>query len=55
MIAVYNFSCIKVYKRPDNGSKLEPKHVVVNQSMKLVLCVTDLIHMLVMGHNFFQN
>ena len=31
IIAVHNFSCIKVYKRPDEGSKLEPKHVVMNQ------------------------
>jgi hypothetical protein len=54
IITVYNFSSIKVYKRPDDGSKLEPKHVVVNQLMKLVLCVTDLIHMLVMEHNFFR-
>jgi hypothetical protein len=29
--AVYNFSCVNVYKRPDAGSQLEPKHVAVNK------------------------
>jgi len=24
---VYNFSCISVYKRPDDGWRLEPKRV----------------------------
>ena len=42
IIALCNFSCIKVYKKPDDGSKLEPKLVVVNQLIKLVFCVTDL-------------
>ena len=41
---IYNFSCIKVYERPEDGSHLEPKHVAVNKRIKLVLCVTDLIH-----------
>jgi hypothetical protein len=25
-----DFSCIRVYKRPDDGSQFEPKHVAVN-------------------------
>ena len=29
--AVYNFSCINVYKTPDNGWRLEPKHVAANK------------------------
>ena len=34
----YNFfSCIKVYKRPDDGSQLQPKHVAVNKLIKLLL------------------
>jgi len=28
---VYMFFCIKLYKRPDDGCQLEPKHVTVNQ------------------------
>jgi len=28
--AVYNFSCINVCKRPDDGLQLQPKHVAVN-------------------------
>ena len=35
-------SFINVYKRP-----AEPKHVAVNKPIKLVLCVTDLLHSLV--------
>ena len=36
----YSFSCIIVDKRPDGGSKLEPKHVVMNKLIKsIVLCV----------------
>jgi len=41
--AVYNFSCIKVYRRPADGSLLEPKHVAVNKLIKLLFCVTVLI------------
>jgi hypothetical protein len=29
--AVYNFSCIEVYKRPDDDSQLQPKHVAVDK------------------------
>jgi hypothetical protein len=54
IIVIYRFSCIRVYKRPDDESQLEPKQVLVYQLIKLVLCMTDLIHMLVMGHNCFK-
>ena len=33
------FCFITVYKRPDNGSQLEPKHVAVNKLIRVVLCV----------------
>ena len=42
--ALYNVSCIKVYKRPDVGLHLEPKHVAMNEMIKLWLRVTDVIH-----------
>jgi hypothetical protein len=41
---VYDFSCIKDHKRPDDGSQLELKHATVNKFIKLVLGVTDIIH-----------
>jgi len=28
--ALNNFCCIRVYKRPDDGSQFEPKHAAVN-------------------------
>jgi len=40
-------SCIKVFKRPDCRSQLQPKHVAVNKLIKL-MCVTMLIYRLVM-------
>jgi hypothetical protein len=43
-LCTVNVSCIKVYKRPEDGSYLESKYVAVNKVIKLVLCVTDLIH-----------
>ena len=33
-----------MHKRLDHGSQLQPKHVAVNKLVKLVLCVTKLIH-----------
>ena len=47
LYAVYYFSCIEVYKRRDDGSPLEPKHVAVNNLINLLSCVTDLLHVLV--------
>jgi len=44
--ATYSFSCIEVYKRPDDGLQLEPKHRTVKKLVTLVLCVTDLIRVL---------
>jgi hypothetical protein len=36
---LYNFPCISVYKRPDDGSQLEPKHITVNKLVKTgVVC-----------------
>ena len=32
-----NFSSINVYKRPDDGSQLQPKHAAVNKLTKLVM------------------
>jgi hypothetical protein len=32
---MYKFSCINIYKRPDSGSHLEPKHVAVTKLIKL--------------------
>jgi hypothetical protein len=32
--AVYHFSCISFYKRPDYGSQLQLKHVVLNKWIK---------------------
>jgi len=47
---MYNFFCINVYKIPDNGLQLELKHVAMNTLLtELVLCVTDLIHILVLN------
>ena len=37
--AMDNISCIEVYKRPEDGSRLEPKYVAMNTIIKLVLCV----------------
>jgi hypothetical protein len=34
---MYKFSCISVYKRPDSGSHLEPKHVALTKLIKLRL------------------
>jgi len=34
-VYVYKFSCINVYKMPDDGSHLDPKHVVVTILIKL--------------------
>lgn len=39
--AVYNFSCIRIYKKPHNGLQLELTHVAMNKLIKLALCVTD--------------
>jgi len=39
--AVYNCSCIQIYKRLDDRSELEPKLVAVNKLIKLALCVAD--------------
>jgi hypothetical protein len=44
--AVYNFSCIKVYERSDDGSHLEPEHVAVNKIDEKYV-VTDVMHILV--------
>jgi hypothetical protein len=35
LIAVYNFSCISVYKRANNGHQLEPKHVAVTKLIRI--------------------
>jgi len=43
--------CINVYKRPDDGSQLEPKQLAVNKLKKLVLCATDLINRRVIFNN----
>jgi hypothetical protein len=32
--ALYNFSRISIYKRPDDCTQLEPKHVAVNKLIK---------------------
>ena len=37
-----------VYKGPDDGSQLEPKHVVVN-TLTLVMGVTDLMRIFVIS------
>ena len=34
--AVHSISCVTVYKRIDNGSQLELKHVAMDKLMKLV-------------------
>jgi len=40
---------VNVYKRPDDGSYLEPKHVALNKLiLKMVLCLSDLTYTLVM-------
>jgi len=39
-----------VYKIPDNGSQLEPKHVAMNKLIKeLMLFATDLTHILMLN------
>jgi len=43
---VYNFSCICVYKRTDDGSQLKPKRGALNKMIKVVC--DWLIHILVM-------
>jgi len=48
-----NFSCIKFYKRPDDGSQLQPKHVAVNKLIKLMY-MTVFIHILVI-RGFFPS
>jgi len=45
--AVCKFSCIRVYKRVDDGLLLDPNHVAVNKMIKSVLCATDLMHVVV--------
>jgi hypothetical protein len=40
----YSYSCTRVYTTPNEGSQLQPKHVAENELIKLVLFVTDLIH-----------
>ena len=47
--ALYNFSCIRIYKTPEDVSQMEAKHVAVNKLLKLALCVADLIFMVVTG------
>ena len=32
------------YKRPDDGSQLEPKHVAVTNLIKIALCMTFTTH-----------
>ena len=53
LIAGYIFSCINVYRRPEDGSRLEPKHVAANKLIKTgtvcdqylyVWCVTNIWH-----------
>jgi len=39
--AVYNVSFINIYKRPDDGSQLQPKNAAVNKSIKTTI-VCDL-------------
>jgi len=41
--ALYKISCIRVHKRPDEGSQFELKHAAMTKLIKLVLCVTDLV------------
>ena len=38
LLMQYNiiFSCIKIYKRPDAGSQLQPKHEAMNKLIKLL-------------------
>jgi hypothetical protein len=36
---IRNIPCISVYERPDDGSKLQPKHVAVNKLIKNWYCV----------------
>ena len=45
--AVHNISYIKVYKRTDNGSQLQLKHVAMHKPIKLMFCATDLKRTLV--------
>jgi hypothetical protein len=48
LCSIISFSCISVYKRPDDGSQLEPKHVAMNKLTKTsVLCVADEIYVFV--------
>ena len=42
----YIISCIKVFKSPDDGSQIGPKRVAANKTIKLMLCVSDIIHIL---------
>jgi len=40
---VHNLPYINVYKSPDDGSQLQPKHVALYKLIKLVLCVNNLL------------
>ena len=45
--AVYNFSYAEVYKRPEDGSQLEPKHVAVNKLItRSAVCDRFIIYIL---------
>ena len=42
-----HFFPINVYRKPDYGSQLQPKHVAVNKLIKTSVFMVDLIHIFV--------
>jgi hypothetical protein len=42
---------LKKIKSPDDDWQLEPKHVVLNKMIKILLCVIDLKHVLVIPYH----
>ena len=51
-LSLADFDMAIVYKRPDDGSYLDPKHVAGNKLIKkIVLCLIDLICTLMMWYH----
>jgi hypothetical protein len=42
-----HFFLINVYRRPDYGSQLQPKHVAVKNLIKINVVVVDVMHLFV--------
>jgi hypothetical protein len=55
LLSSNNFPCTEVYKKPDDASQLEPKHVAVGKQIHLPLCLIYLWFVNSSGHVLASN